>query len=648
VKTTLKRGVGRSANGNGNGHAVFPPGPISTITRYRQPEPPPRGGMRIFRRIVVGTLLVLLSVGAAAAGASYLYLHKTVEDLRPTSKDVLETQTVLDVPVAHQPAVALVVGYDTRFGDDPKASRSDTLMLIRADPDTKSIALLSFARDLGVQVYCPGQTPVYDRINSAYARCGTKGTLETVRKLTGIPINYLITVNFRGFRQIVDKLGGVWLDIDRRYYNKNDGRASTNFSDIDLQPGYQKLDGARALAFVRFRHTDDDYHRNARQQQFVRAVKDQVSEHRNDYRKMLQIVSIVTRNIEVGSKKGFDERTVLTYAMLAAGLPGGHLFQVKIDGVSGYSLLTAPEGAIANAVDQFTNPDVGESKAANNAALGRKPKKPKVPAPKDTTITVLNGSGIEAAAATASGLLAQRGYITLLPPGNALPNAPTQDYFHSAIYFDPKQADAKAAALALKKLVEPADVKPLPKDPALRALDPGAKLLFVTGTSFHNTLGETPTAETPKRQPPNVRFDPEPGRQLVEQYRGKTPFKLMVPTVLERSSVPDPAYGDTPSRLYKVNRDHKAVRLVFRTGANEYWGVEQTDFEDAPVLADRSFRHRLEGRDYDFYYSGKHLHMIVLRQGGATYWVVNTLLDSLSNETMIAIAKGLKPLGPAK
>ena len=66
------------------------------------------------------------------------------------------------------------------------------------------------------------------------------------------------------------------------------------------------------------------------------------------------------------------------------------------------------------------------------------------------------------------------------------------------------------------------------------------------------------------------------------------------------------------------------------------------------MLADKSFRHRLGGRDYDLYYSGSHLHMVVLRADGATYWVVNTLLDSLSNETMLAIAKGLKPLGPAK
>ena len=173
MKTTLKRGVGRSANGNGNGHSVFPPGPISTVTRYRQPDPPPRGRMRIVRRILLVTVLVLLSLGAAVAGASYLYVHETVDDLRPTAKDkeLIETQKVLDVPVAHEPAVALVVGYDTRFGDDPNTSRSDTLMLVRADPATKSISMLSFPRDLGVQVYCPGQTPVYDRNNPPCKFC---------------------------------------------------------------------------------------------------------------------------------------------------------------------------------------------------------------------------------------------------------------------------------------------------------------------------------------------------------------------------------------------------------------------------------------------------------------------------------------------
>ncbi len=646
MRTTLKRGVGRSAEGNGNGHAVFPPGPISTITRYEQPPPPERSGLELLVRILVATLLVILSLALAAAGGTYLWFHQSVAAVRAHSTDVKIAQKQLDVTLPGQAAVALVVGYDFRVGDDPTNSRSDTLMLIRADPGTKSISMLSFPRDLIVPVYCPGSTPVHDRINSAYSRCGSKGTLETVRKLTGIPINYLITVNFHGFKQIVDRVGGVWLDIDRRYYNRNVGTASTNFADINLQPGYQRVNGSDALEYVRYRHTDSDFYRLARQQAFVRAFKEQVAQH-FDVRKLPGIVSAVTHNVEVGAKSDFSDRTVLRYALFAATLPGGHLFQVKIDGVTGYAELLAPTGSVSDAVNKFENPDVGVSKLANASALGRKIKT-KTPPPQQTTITVLNGNGMPGSAANANYLLAQRGYLTLLPPGNAEPNAPIQTYFHSQIYFDKTQKGAKEAAVALKKLVEPADVHPMPKDPGLRALDPGAMLLFVAGQTFHNSMGTVPAAEMPKRQPAVVRFDPEPGRELLQPYARRVPFKLMVPTILESSSYPDTLPGDTSSRLYRVNDDHKAVRLVFRTGAREFWGIEQTDWTDAPALADRSFHHRIKGRDYDLYYSGQHLHMVVLRVGDTSYWVVNTLLDALSNETMLAIAKGFKPLPRGK
>src|SRR5207247_20388 len=76
---------------------------------------------------------------------------------------------------------------------------------------------------------------------------------------------------------VVNKLGGVWMDIDRRYYNKNVGTGSTNFANIDLQPGYQRMTGKKALDFVRFRHTDSDLFRLARQQQFVSAARQQIA-----------------------------------------------------------------------------------------------------------------------------------------------------------------------------------------------------------------------------------------------------------------------------------------------------------------------------------------------------------------------------------
>jgi hypothetical protein len=118
----------------------------------------------------------------------------------------------------------------------------------------------------------------------------------------------------------------------------------------------------------------------------------------------------------------------------------------------------------------------------------------------------------------------------------------------------------------------------------------------------------------------------------------------MVPSVLDRLSSPD---SEVPVRTYRIAEDHGAVRLVFRRGL-EYWGLQQTNWADAPILESRSLHRVINGRGYDFYYQGPKLHMIVLRDGENSYWVVNTLLNSLSNETMIAIAKGLQPLDPPK
>ena len=215
-----------------------------------------------------------------------------------TTPDVKVAAKRLDIAPAGEPATALVIGYDKRANEakgDP--SRSDTIMLVRADPDTKSVSLLSFPRDLYVKIYCPGKTTFSARINGAFSACGTKGTLETVRKLTGVPINYLITVNFRGFHQLVDSLGGVWIDVDRRYFNDRGG--DFGYAAINLFPGYQKLGGYQALDFVRYRHTDSDLYRVARQQLFLRAFKDQIRLSAGPL-DLPRVIKTITKNVEVG------------------------------------------------------------------------------------------------------------------------------------------------------------------------------------------------------------------------------------------------------------------------------------------------------------------------------------------------------------
>jgi LCP family protein required for cell wall assembly len=650
MRTTLKRGVGRGASfkpsTSGNGKVVFPPGTISAVTRYRQPPPPTRTGLGMFGRILLVTFLVVSALGIGAAGGSYLYADQTVNDLRATSSDVVAAQKSLHIAKANEPAIALVIGYDHRAGiESANPSLSDTLMLVRADPQAKAISLLSFPRDLDVPIYCSENGPAVatDRINSAYSRCKSKGTLFTVEKLTGLPVNYLITVNFHGFKEVVDKLGGVWMDVDRRYFNRNTGSAYNNYANINLQPGYQKLSGGQALDFVRFRHTDSDLYRVARQQAFVRAFREQVRANFSPL-KVPSLVHSLAGNIEIAEGgHAVSLNQVVSYALFAYGLPSGHLFQDRIENVVCGLGCQASSSDIEDAVRQFSNPDTGSSKAANAAALGQKVKT-KAPPPASVTVTVLNGSGVAGVAANTSYALGQRGYRMLVPPNNLLPNAPRQNYFHTMIYYDPAQKRSKAAAVALQNLMQPADVARMPRTRGLVALNPGSMLLVVLGTAFHGDIQQAPVQNVPKHQAAYVRFDRSQAEPLLQPLAKKVKFSLMVPTILERTSYPDRLIGDKPIRYYYIQGRHKAVRLVFKTAGNEFWGVQETDWTDAPALTDRSFRHSLGGREFDFYYSGSKLHMVVLRKGAASYWVINTLRDTLSNETMIAIAKGLKPL----
>jgi LCP family protein required for cell wall assembly len=651
MRTTLKRGIGRGATVEANGRPVLPPGALSPITIYRQPEPVKRSGWATFRTVFGWAVVAILVVIGSGAGGAYLWFHQSVAEVVASTPDVKVAAKRLDVALPGQPATALVIGYDRRASDGKGAtSRSDTVMLVRADPETKSISMMSFPRDLFVEIHCPGRSPFGARINNAYATCGTKGTLETVRKLTGLPINYLITVNFRGFRQLVDAVGGVWMDVDRRYFNDRGG--DFGYATINLFPGYQKLGGYQALDFVRYRHTDSDLYRVARQQLFVRSFKDQIKAS-TGLLDLPKVIKTITRNVEVGvgGNSELDGDTVLEYALFAYSLPPGHFFQSKIEGLeetAAFDIL-APEENIRKAVQEFSHPDVESPQKATRVALNEKPKATadKAPAPRETTITVLNGNGVTGSAGTASYLLSQRSYQMVYPPDGKNANAPNWKYFKTRIHYDASQAAAAAAAKKVATLFGTDDVKPV--DPAIKELTSGAMLTVIVGQTFHGTLAEAPVDKTPQRQPPNVAPGAQASLAVLRERAPKVPFKVMVPTVLERTSWID---RERPVRLYRIDPkgEHKTIRLTYRlgTGTNEYWGVQMTDWKDAPVLSERNFVRSIGGRSYELHYTGPKLHMVVLRQGDATYWVVNTLLDSLSNETMIAIAKGLKPLSSIK
>jgi hypothetical protein len=143
--------------------------------------------------------------------------------------------------------------------------------------------------------------------------------------------------------------------------------------------------------------------------------------------------------------------------------------------------------------------------------------------------------------------------------------------------------------------------------------------------------------------PAAVRADPGLTLSSLQEVRSKLPFRLMVPHAVESSSR---LTSLEPVRAFKPAPHTHELALTFVTGAgNVYWQVVETDWTSAPILRRPTDKVRLGGRRFDLYTTGGNIHMVVLHEDGVSYWVVNTLRDELSNETMLAIAKGLQPLG---
>jgi LCP family protein required for cell wall assembly len=629
MRTTLKRRIGRAET---NGQAAVPPALLTPVTRYQGRR---RGPLRLIGTIFLWIFVVLFVAAGALAGGAWLFINQSVSAVQANSAEVKEAEKSLDVPIPGAATTAIVIGYDRRPGQGKAVdARSDTVMLVRADPKAETISMLSFPRDLIVDIPgCHGYPSFQGRINEAFTQCGERGTLETVKKLTGIPINYMVTVNFEGFREIVDKVGGVYLDIDQRYFNDNSGLGpGQTYAEIDLHAGYQHLKGADALSYVRFRHTDSDLYRVVRQQQFVKALKQQVSSFWS-IAKVPGIVNTITKNVEVGVGGGGKLKvgTLYGYAKLVYGLPSGNFHQVQLENLTGMNELTTSEDAIQTAVEEFLNPDVDAAEKAARVATGRALPKTKAPPPSEVSIEVLNGNGVVGSASDAAYLLSRRGY-GVVNGGNA----DEFGYFQTQIVYNASNPDGEAAARAVGDLFGDAEIARAGANETL-----STTLRVVVGQTFHGRLAPAPRDDTPERQAPVIVTDQEHASVQVRSARRKVDFPVLLPTVREANSALSTL---EPARVYKVD-DHAAFRLVYRTGGGEYWGIQQTSWTDAPILDGPSVTQTIKGREYRLFFNGPHLHMVAFAQNGGVYWVVNTLLDRLSNETMLEIAKGLQPPG---
>jgi polyisoprenyl-teichoic acid--peptidoglycan teichoic acid transferase len=238
-------------------------------------DKPPRLAWGMYKRFALAGVLLTLLTAAAVASAGLLEVHGLVSIIRNEGHTIPGIKGALDDVNAGGPQTILVLGSDRRFIDikQDNPARSDTMMLIRLDPSKDATAVMNIPRDLKVQI--PGHGT--DKINAAYAFGGPALSVRTVKNLLHIPISHVVNVNFGGFERAVNRLGCVYVDVDRRYYHSNAGLPpSQQYSEINVPAGYQKLCGSQSLAYVRYRHTDNDFVRSARQQDFLRQAKDQI------------------------------------------------------------------------------------------------------------------------------------------------------------------------------------------------------------------------------------------------------------------------------------------------------------------------------------------------------------------------------------
>ena len=532
-------------------------------------------------------------------------------------------------------------------------------MLIRADPATNTISMLSFPRDLGRRrstARSGNDRSACDRSTRPTRAAGPKGTLETVQAPDGLPINYLITVNFRGFRQIVDKIGGdlarhrpALLQPQQRHRGR---RTSPN---INLQPGYQRLSGAQALAFVRFRHTDDDYHRLARQQEFVRAFKEQVAQQLRASRELPSIVpSLITKNVEVGGKIERPGRCSSTRCSRRRCRAA----------TSSRSRSRASPATPRRAPRRRIDPDGRRrssrirtsrvSKVANDAALGLKLEAEDAGAGAKTTVTVLNGNGV-------AGLGRER----------ELPARPARLHHAAAARERWRRTRrrrttstrrststrarraSKAAASALEKLVEPADVAAAAEGPGAARARPGRDAHGRRRADVPQPARDPAAAGAGRRSTSRrtCATTPSAGREPARAVSSdQVPFTLDGADgarALARTRTPATATrrrGSTGSTRSTTRRSgSSSAPAPASTGASRRPTARRARRSptELPARGSRAASSTSTTRARTCTWSCCASH-------DASYWVVNTLLDSLSNETMLAIAKGLKPLPAGK
>jgi polyisoprenyl-teichoic acid--peptidoglycan teichoic acid transferase len=515
------------------------------------PEPPPTRKRFWWRFTLASVLIVAVSAAATATGV-LLYVDSIAQALGHNNHLHDKLQKALAHNDPGEPENILILGSDKRAGaqSEENPGRSDTTILLRIDPAQERIAVMSIPRDLKVEI--PGFGT--EKFNAAYSYGGPKLTLQVVKELTGLPISHVVNIDFLGFVRAVDAIGCVYTDVDRRYYHSNEGvPPSEQYSEINIQPGYQLLCGKKALEYVRYRHTDTDIVRSARQQSFISNARAQVS--LNDLLfDQSHLIDIFT---EYTTSDISDSKELLEVLKLLVAARGSSIDQIHFPAELGPSFVYASEGAIRGAAKEFLGETDTESKDfPERSHSGKKGAKSKQGKSKKKKKPIVESE----------------------PPGSdgLVPAA------------EAGEAEAKVVA---------------------RRVGGGFPVYY------------------PTRLPSGA------------AYQESDPYE----------HIQDP-------RVYHLkdpsNHRHPAYRMVAEYQPEyeiNYFGIQGIQgWSDPPILDNPSETRTIHGREYEIFVDGEKVKMVAWHRGDDTYWVSNSLQQSLTNDQMLGIARSAHVILPKR
>jgi LCP family protein required for cell wall assembly len=406
------------------------PDPSSRPQPQRRPatyvRPAPRRSLWPRVRLALLGLLGLLLLGVALTywQISSLASAVAVRDVRP-DRPLLGSSGGLNL---------LIVGVDERPDHPDEGVRSDTLILAHLDTGGRWASLLSIPRDSLVELPEIGPTKINVAYGAGYAdparygaaatprEAGLASAAQTVEQFLGMQargqrVDYVAQVNFDGFAQIIDALGGVTINVPARIVDDEYPTPDFGTQRIEFEPGVQRMDGARALIYARTRHADSDFDRSARQQQVLRAI---ITELRA--RGPVGIALLLPRlrsglQGTVATTLPFARPDLLVGLLwLASGLSPDELGQVRLSPEidpnmqqdAAFNLVWSPAGLQAALDAWLTRPSIASESAR---------------------VQVLNATGVSGLAGRVTGELEQSGFAVL--PAD---NAPASDAQRTIVY----------------------------------------------------------------------------------------------------------------------------------------------------------------------------------------------------------------------